>query len=263
MKNSVTALRRQQEDLAGQLEKDGYAVVPDVLSTAEVKDLRQLIDAALARDGDSNVANRSGSYALRNLTDVVPQTATLVHLPNVRTIVEAVLGRRAFMVRATLFDKTPGANWGVFWHRDLSIAVQKRHSLPDFHAWTRKAGVHCVHPPIDIMDRIVALRLHLDDCDEANGALRILPGTHRRLSLSQADIEQLERDDQQVRCDVPAGGAMLMKPLVLHASSPMTTGSGRRVIHFEFAASELPKPLDWKYRIYCDRTVHDGVECDG
>jgi ectoine hydroxylase-related dioxygenase (phytanoyl-CoA dioxygenase family) len=167
------------------------------------------------------------------------------------------------MVRATLFDKTTGANWGVFWHRDLSIAVRERHPLPDFHAWTRKAGVQCVQPPTHIMDRIVALRLHLDDCDEANGALSILPGTHRRLSLSDEDIEQLERDDRQVRCDVASGSGLLMKPLVLHASSPMTTGSGRRVIHFEFAASELPEPLDWKYRIYCDGTVQDGLDCDG
>ena len=71
-----------------------------------------------SRDSESAVANSAGVYALRNLTDVVPETTELVRNPAVRQIVQTILGSNAFLIRSTMFDKTDGANWGVFWHQD-------------------------------------------------------------------------------------------------------------------------------------------------
>jgi ectoine hydroxylase-related dioxygenase (phytanoyl-CoA dioxygenase family) len=155
------------------------------------------------------------------------------------------------MTRATLFDKTPGANWGVFWHQDLSIAVEAKHELDGFSAWTRKARVQCVQPPVELMKRVLAVRLHLDDCTAANGALKVLPGTHRdRMSATEVDAQQ--QRTASVICELPAGGMLMMRPLLLHASSPMDEPRSRRVIHFEFVNFELPQPLKWKYRIACE-----------
>jgi hypothetical protein len=41
---------------------------------------------------------------------------------------------------------------------------------------------------------------------------------------------------------------MLMKPLLLHASSKVSIDSGRRVLHFVFAPAELPGGLRWPVR---------------
>lgn len=235
------------------LDRDGFTIAPSVLDGATVERLSQLVNAARDVDNAENVSNSSGTYGLRNLTDVIPEIADVVRLPAVQSLVTSVLGDAAFMVRATLFDKTPGANWGVFWHQDLSIAVAERHDVEGFAAWTRKAGVQCVQPPIEMMQQVLAVRLHLDDCFAANGALKVLPGSHRMAKLSTVEVEAQQQQSADVICEVLAGGAVLMRPLLLHASSPMDVETSRRVIHFEFANFELPGPLRWRYRIPCRR----------
>jgi hypothetical protein len=49
----------------------------------------------------------------------------------------------------------------------------------------------------------------------------------------------------EATCTVGAGGVVLMRPLLLHASSPATVAGHRRVIHLEFAAADLPGGLEW------------------
>lgn len=237
--------------VAACVERQGYAICSDVLDADLVQRLSLLVNAARQQANPENVSNGSGTYGLRNLTDVIPQVAELVRHPGVASLVQQILGSDAFMVRATLFDKTPGANWGVFWHQDLSIAVAEKHDVPGFEAWTRKSGVHCVQPPARFMEQMLAVRLHLDDCARHNGALKVLPGTHRLERLSAGETESQQQLVPEVVCEVPAGGAVLMRPLLLHASSPMEMPTSRRVIHFEFAGCELPPPLQWRYRLPC------------
>lgn len=224
---------------------DGYAIVRGVLAPNEVDRLSAAVEVARAMDSSEAVSNSSGVFGLRNLAEVVPEVEQLTALTTMQRLLEELFEQPAFLVRATLFDKTAGANWGVFWHQDRSIAVREKHTLPGFSGWTRKAGVSCVRPPVEIMERVRAIRLHLDHCGKEQGALRVLPGTHRLRVLSDADARRQEQHRRQVLCDVCAGDAVVMCPLLLHASSPMTTGNRRRVIHLEFADFELPGELEW------------------
>jgi hypothetical protein len=64
------------------------------------------------------------------------------------------------------------------WHQDRAIAVRDRVDVPGFGPWSVKAGLVHVEPPVDILERMLAVRLHLDDCGEDNGPLRVLPGSH-------------------------------------------------------------------------------------
>jgi len=240
--------------LSDHLHQQGFAIVCQCLSQETVNLLiRRVEHVRRQTESPEAVANASGVYAMRNLTDVVPEFAELISSPEIAGLVTSILGTNAFMVRSTLFDKTEGANWGVFWHQDLSIAVAERHEVPGFHAWTRKAGVVCVQPPAEIMSQILAVRLHLDDCTADNGALRVLPGSHTGHRLTANHIESLAARTSEVICEVPAGGAVLMSPLTLHASSPMNRPGHRRVIHLEFTSIELPTPLQWRYQIPCVR----------
>ena len=233
--------------------KRGFSIVPQCLSQVNVARFIQLTEAARESSlSESAVANSSGVYALRNLSEIVPETVELLECAAVRTIVETILGPSAFLVRSTLFDKTEGANWGVFWHQDLSIAVEQRHDVNGFHSWTRKAGVDCVQPPVELMEQILTVRLHLDDCYAVKGALRVLPGSHQTKHLTSDEIAHQAASSGETICEVPAGGAVLMRPMLLHASSPMERPGHRRVIHLEFAAFELPLPLKWRFRIPCN-----------
>ena len=85
-----------------------------------------------------------------------------------------------------------------------------------------------------MLEQLFAIRVHLDDCDDWNGALRVVPGSHRfgRLSQREALRERNQRGEHSV--PVPRGGAMVMRPLLLHASSKATIDALRRVLHFVF-----------------------------
>jgi hypothetical protein len=48
---------------------------------------------------------------------------------------------------------------------------------------------------------------------------------------------------------IPRGGALLMRPLLLHASSACVVPKPRRVIHLEFVAEHLPDGLEWFDRV--------------
>lgn len=154
-----------------------------------------------------------------------------------------MVGQRYFPVRGLLFDKTPESNWKVPWHQDLSIAVAARVEAPGFGPWSVKDGVVHVQPPVEVLETMITLRLHLDDCGPDNGPLRVLPGTHA-LGKVAAPPENVS----EVVCCLPAGGALLMRPLLLHASSPAVAPGRRRVIHLEFASGALPGGLEWANR---------------
>lgn len=233
------------QSLADQMANDGYAVVRGVLCEDDIQRMRAGVERARQSDHPAAVANSAGVYGLRNLADVMPEITPLVASTEIRGLLERLFEQPAFLVRATLFDKTEGANWGVFWHQDHSIAVHQRIDAPGFDGWTKKAGVSCVRPPAEIMERMRTIRLHLDDCGEQQGALKVLPGTHRLQRLNSCEVESTAATREQVTCAAAAGDAVLMCPLILHASSPMQAGTSRRVIHLEFADFALPSPLEW------------------
>ena len=115
----------------------------------------------------------------------------------------------------------------------------------NFGGWSVKKGVVHVQPPASVLENMLTLRVHLDDCDADNGPLRVLRGSHRYGRLNDGQVEDLKHTSEEVICVVPAGGVLLMRPLVLHASSPAKIPRHRRVIHLEYAADPLPAPLRW------------------
>ena len=199
--------------------------------------------AALAPHADSE--RRGG---LRNLFDI-PAISQLARDPVVRDTATAVLGADCFAVRAILFDKTPSTNWKVAWHQDLTIAVAERRDAPGFGPWSVKAGVTHVQPPCETLERMVVVRLHLDPCGIENGPVRVLPGSHRRGKLDAVAIDEYRRSAEETACIVPRGGLLVMRPLLLHASSAAVLPDHRRVIHFEFATGSLSGGLAWRWQV--------------
>jgi ectoine hydroxylase-related dioxygenase (phytanoyl-CoA dioxygenase family) len=226
---------------ANALARDGYAVVPEALTAPEVDALL----AAVAPLADAAAGTRGG---VRHLLRNVPAVRALARHPAVRGAAESALGAGAFAVRGLLFDKTPGANWKVVWHQDLTVALRERREVPGFGPWTEKDGVAHAQPPAALLADLVAVRVHLDDCTEANGPVRVLPGSHRAGRLTAADVDRWRAAVPEVVCTVPRGGLLLFHALLLHASSPAREPAHRRVVHLEFVAprwAELPGGLAW------------------
>jgi hypothetical protein len=238
--------RERRSRLAGmdaasrvRFEQDGWLLLPALLPAPAC----DLLAAALCP-----AAGQRRSAGRRHLL-AHPAVAALACSAAIRGVVEPVLGCGAFAVRAVLFDKVPEANWRVPWHRDRLVAVRTRVPAPGFNAWSRKDGVDHVEPPAEVLERMLALRLHLDAVHAGNGPLRVLSGSHRH-----AD-EGAVAEAEAVTIEAGQGAALLMRPLLRHASHPAADPGHRRVLHLEFAAEDLPDGVAWKERL--------GIGCRG
>lgn len=224
----------------------GFFVLDGLVSARELVDLRIEVDRLLARSpergGARNVLGKS--LMLRELAMSGPPA----------DVAAEQLGPQARPRKLMVFDKTPQANWKVPWHQDLTIAVSARREVAGFGPWSVKDGLPHVQPPVSLLDQLVAIRLHLDDTPVNNGALRVLAGTHKLGRLSAARVAALRRQIPETACPVAAGGAMLMSPLLLHASGRSHAPSRRRVLHFEYSAADLPAGLAWAE--FADASVH-------
>ena len=77
--------------------------------------------------------------------------------------------------------------------------------------------------------------------------MRVLPGSHAMGKLNPGAVASwsARTGELAVDCIVPAGGVVVMRPLLLHASASGTAPGHRRVIHLEYAAEALPDGLEW------------------
>ncbi|MBS1723572.1 MAG: phytanoyl-CoA dioxygenase family protein [Armatimonadetes bacterium] len=148
-------------------------------------------------------------------------------------------------VRAILFDKHDGANWKVPWHQDRKIAVKERREIDGFRGWSEKEGAPHCQPTSDVLEGMVTLRYHLDDCGPENGPLKVVLGSHRHGLLTIGPTGRIVAEGPVEVCTCSAGGLVAMKPLLLHASSAAERVGHRRVLHLEFAVSALPGGLEW------------------
>ncbi|OYW31740.1 MAG: phytanoyl-CoA dioxygenase [Chthoniobacter sp. 12-60-6] len=217
-------------NIASKLDTHGFAVVPNVLDASACHALASFL-------GDANGAGTRGMLSNQRVAELAESSlAELVrpHLPF-----------SPIPVRGIYFDKRPETNWLVAWHQDLTLALKSQVDVTGFGPWSVKEGVPHVQPPMKLLEQMLTVRLHLDDTDADNGALRVLSSTHRLGRLSAEAIQNCRETHNEVLCEAKAGDALLMRPLLLHASSRSTSARRRRVLHIEFAGFPLPAPLEW------------------
>lgn len=215
---------------SAELEARGFALLAQVLDVAACKSLGALL-------GD---ADGAGSRGMLRVAEVRKLARSLL-----ADLVRTHLPAEPVPVRGIYFDKRPGTNWLVAWHQDLTLAVAERVEMPGFGPWSVKEGLPHVQPPVELLEQMLTVRLHLDDADADNGALRVIPGTHRLGRLNAESIAQCRETHPEALCSAKTGDALLMRPLLLHASSRSTSERRRRVLHIEFAGFCLPPPLEW------------------
>ncbi|HXA82343.1 MAG TPA: phytanoyl-CoA dioxygenase family protein [Methylomirabilota bacterium] len=234
-KNSQSRIIREETfyvdgkmNLTSEVEKSGYGILPGVVCELETRSLLdELAGAGLPR-------SRAGiRHVMGN-----PGVSRIAHAENILLAVREILGDGAIPFRATLFDKSPTSNWLVMWHQDTALPLLDKRESEGWGPWSVKDGVTYAHAPAKALEKVLAVRLHLDDSNLHNGPLRILPGTHTAGVLTDEEIHKLSEDVPGVECPVPQGGAILMRPLVVHASSKSVSNEPRRVIHIEYAAQK-------------------------
>jgi len=215
----------------------GTAKYNYIYTKREVKKIKTMLDKEFIKS-DKNV------FAKRDLFGVIPQLKGIILNKNLTRIIEAI-DPEAFITKVIFFDKTPKNNWYVTWHQDKAINVAEKIDTNGYTGWTQKEDVISVLPPVVINQSTFAIRIHLDDTDESNGALKVFPGSHKGL-LSAEQIKSISENSLPQTVEVLKGGVHVMKPLLLHSSSKTKQERYRKVIHIEFSSMELAGNLKWK-----------------
>jgi hypothetical protein len=235
--------RRMKSDPTHELAAGGYVTAKRVADSFLIIRLIEVLEGS-----EHHRSERRGEvYGMRDLL-ALEEIRQLGQSSAVMSLVHSVIGPEARAVRGIFFDKTPAANWPVQWHQDLSIAVAEKNNIEGWTGWSIKNGIPHVQPPAAILERMVSVRLHLDDCGLDNGPLKVRPGTHGFGRLTRERMDELTTEVPEEICCLNAGDALVMRPLLLHASSPARKPDHRRVIHLEFAPSDLlPSGLRWAF----------------
>lgn len=223
------------DTLGDEIEERGFAILPHVISPETIAEVSDEISQPDPR------RSRAGVRHAMHLASL----ARIASSSELMALARNVLEPQAFPLRATIFDKSPDANWLVVRHQDTALPLRHRLDVPGWRPWSTKEGIPYAHALAEVLSQVLALRIHLDNSTADNGPLKVLPGTHRLGVLEDDRIHPLSEEVAAVECLVPSGGVLAKHPLLVHASSKSRGETPRRVLHMEYAASDsIAKPLE-------------------
>lgn len=123
-------------------------------------------------------------------------------------------GHRMRLHRALALDQSLDANWLAPWHQDRADELGERSA--------------------ELLARMIALRIHIDDCDGDGAPLEVVPGSHMAGRLDRKAIGTLTKTTQALTCLAVPGDIVAVRPLLVHRSQRPRVGRAQRVIHLEY-----------------------------
>lgn len=225
--------------------ENGFVVAEKIFTDKEIDDL--LFAISQADTSKPTFRKTTDLFAIRQFLKEVPAAQEIVFNGSLKQLIDELFGDEYFVVKSIYFDKPESSNWFVSYHQDLTISVDKKLDVEGFGPWTTKQNQFAVQPPLNILQDNFTIRIHLDNTNEENGALKVIPTSHLKGIYRPETIDWTT--ETEISCNVKKGGVMFMKPLLLHSSGRTTNNSKRRVLHIEFSRSLLPANLSWVERI--------------
>ena len=184
-------------------------------------------------------------HGIRNAEKKLNSVKNLVNSTLLRNKAKNYLNAEPQVVRVIIFDKTPDKNWLVSWHQDKTISVSNKAEIPGWGPWTLKDGINHVQPELRVLQDMITFRIHLDNTDEANGCLKVIPNSHRLGILNKRDLDKVVNESKTHICKTKSGDLLIMRPHLLHSSSKGSSPSHRRIVHVEYSSFQLPMGLTW------------------
>lgn len=92
----------------------------------------------------------------------------------------------------------------------------------------------------------VFVGFYLDGMNEENGAIRIVPGSHRWLGWPDAHFDVSERHPEEIQVTVEPGTFIIVNANTWHAGAINHSGKRRRTIYIDYRKRDLPQLLNQK-----------------
>jgi ectoine hydroxylase-related dioxygenase (phytanoyl-CoA dioxygenase family) len=218
------------------IKDNGFEAFSRFLDTAAINEITAEIDV---------LVSKHFKHGLRNAGMKLPSVKRLVHSDLLRDKAKTYLSGNPEVVRVIVFDKTPDKNWLVTWHQDKTIAVNGKKDITGWGPWTVKEGINHVQPGLEVLEDMITLRIHLDEANECNGCLKVIPKSHHLGILGKKEQDRVVGESQEYICTAKPGDLLVMRPHLLHSSSKGTEPNHRRIVHVEYSSFKLPMRLGW------------------
>jgi ectoine hydroxylase-related dioxygenase (phytanoyl-CoA dioxygenase family) len=209
--------------LAERYERDGFAILPDVLSAVECDRLKTEARRVLAEHA------QPGSSVHVHVAAVSEPYRALAADPRLVGPLREVMPHGVMFLSDKIVYKSPDKKFATPWHIDC---FYWRNTRPKLSVW-----------------------IPLDDATAANGTLTVVPGSHKKdwrmvkMGLPSGDF-QYEitggdwREGDVVTCAIKRGTAIIFSDRLVHGSTPNTAGQDRYAIISTYHAPALDEPFD-------------------
>jgi phytanoyl-CoA hydroxylase len=221
----------------------GYLLVKGVFNASEVERMRKgvegIIQRAAAAKQDSNAAWQGEFLPPEELKKLVLKGFHDVHYhdsafmqavihPNMVAVLTQIIGPNVQLHHTKMLVKPP----------EVGAAFPMHQDKPYF-------------PHLN--DTMLAASIHLDNADEENGCLRVIPGSHKGGDLTHVGQYYLNHKEYPVKdgtpCVAEAGDVLFFNYMTIHGSESNRSPRTRRNVLFQYReASDFPTEnvhFDW------------------
>jgi hypothetical protein len=225
-----------------QLERDGWAVLPGVLSAAEVAELHDAVETVYAcvpvdRRNAGLPAEEAEDFRYEMLNRSAVAQRAVAH-PAILEVIEPLLGGDCHVIANTCWRNPPrpaNQHGGGMWHIDAGPHIPRDPSIP----WDDRI-------PYPIF--ALGVHLYLRDCPAACGPTGVVPGSHR--SGQPPPYDRLQDPEltfagrRAVVLEARAGDAALFVSDVWHRRMPTGPGdTGRLFLQVHYGRRDIAQRL--------------------
>ncbi len=208
------------------LETAGFCIIPAVFTEGELSHLRELTDA-IVEYAEQGLEDPFEAYYLRHRNDQGvlydlfqrhPEFHRLATHSVVLDCMTSVLGEDIFLYENSLVYKPPGRSNAVPWHQDF---ISRAHEPLKLITWTA-----------------------IDDVTAENGAMQVIPGSHRSGYLPWYRVEGETHHDrvrpehvdaaQAITVTLSAGDVLIFNAMLLHSSPECHSVHKRRAYRVSY-----------------------------
>lgn len=211
-----------------QLERDGYFLLENVFTQAEMDDLAAHIEALQQRHAEA-LAAKGGTEGISRSNEILFTDHLAEQDPEIRKF----CARPEFVAITT---QLLGPDTDLYWNQSVFKMPETAKEFP----WHQDDGYTPVTP-----SPYLTLWLALNDATEQNGCISVLPGSWRRGLVEHRPspiglvCHDADDPDQGVRVPVPAGSMAVFWSLTMHKSGPNISDGPRKAYVIQYSHAGL------------------------
>jgi len=234
--NGCMALTTEQQQL---FEEDGFFLIEDALSQAEIDALLRVIDDLYEEQRQQRNLDPHEAFQWRNVVAQHPIFRDLVDHPKLLPLVVDLIGYN-IQIRTSHLDVRPPMRAA-----DAERALGARDSFFPWHSDAPNYGWPTVDGVIPYME--MKFGLYLTDLTQHNsGAICVVRGSHRRAQRDKEGNLLIDPADI-VEVNVRPGTVMIWRTALLHCVTPNLSDHARKCLYYGYNHRWI-RPSDYDHQ---------------